>query len=150
MLRHRPAVATAVLLTLIYATSLFARSQVWNFLGYTRVDGNRDHGRIEITRSDRLFRTIRLRITGEAIFFDRIVIHFGNGTSQELAVGGRISPEGKEYVVEFPGNARTVDSLEFWYYKEHWDHNPSVSLYGCRLPGTVERSATERSATGDL
>jgi|SRR5215469_7860148 len=141
MLRHRPAVATAVLLTLIYATSLFARSQVWNFLGYTKVDRNRDHGRIEVPRRDQLFRTIQLRITGNAIFFDRLVIHFGNGTSQELAVGGRISPEGKEYVVEFPGDGRTLESLEFWYYREHWDHSPSVSLYGSRLLEAVEASS---------
>ena len=140
MLRHRPAVATAVLVTLICAAPLFARSQVWNFLGYTKVDGNRDYGRIEVTQSDRLFRTIQLRIIGNAIFFDRLVIHFGNGSSQELAVGGRISPEGKEYVVEFPDNGRTLESLEFWYYREHWDRNPSVSLYGSRLLEAVEAS----------
>lgn len=140
MLRRRPAVPIAVLIALTFASSLFARSQVWNFLGYTKVDGNRDYGRIEITRSDRLFRIIKLRITGDAIFFDRFVIHFENGTSQELLVGGRISPAREDYVVEFPGNGSAIESLEFWYYKEHWDHNPSVSLYGSRLPDAAEPS----------
>ena len=133
MSRHRPVLLTA-LVALLCATSLFARGRVWNFLGYTEVDGNRDHGRIEITRRDRLFRTIQLRFTGDAIFLDRFIIHFGNGTSQELVIGARISPGGSEYVVQFPDNGGALESVEFWYFKEHWDHNPSVSLYGSRLP----------------
>ena len=140
MLGCRTALLIA-LVTLISATSLFARGRVWNFLGYTKFDGNRDHSAIEITRSDRVFRTIELRFSGDAIFFERFLIHFGNGTSQELVVGGRISPEGREYVVEFPDNGRTLESVEFWYFKEHWDHNPSVSLYGSRLPNAAASSS---------
>ena len=140
MLRCRTALLIA-LVTLISATSLFARGRVWNFLGYTKFDGNRDHGRIEITRSDRVFRTIELRFSGDAIFFERFLIHFGNGTSQELVVGSRISPEGREYVVEFPDNGRALESVEFWYFKEHWAHNPSVSLYGSRLPNAAAASS---------
>ena len=142
MLRYLIALV-AILVALISATSLFARGRVWNFLGYTKFDGNRDHGVIEITRSDRVFRTIQLRFSGDAIFFDHILIHFGNGTSKEFAVGGRISAEGREYVVEFPDSGRALESVEFWYFKEHWDHNPSVSLYGSRLPNAAESSAVE-------
>jgi len=141
MLGHRPTLLAAALVALISATSLFARGQTWNFLGCTKIDGNRDHGRIEITRRDRLFRTVQLRLTGDAIFFDRFVIHFGDGTSQELVVGGRLSPEGREYLVEFPDNRRTLESVEFWYFKEHWDHHPSVSLYGGRLPDAAKESS---------
>ena len=140
MLGHRPALLAAALVALISATSLFARGQTWNFLGCTTIDGNRDHGRIEITRRDRLFRTVQLRLTGDAIFFDRFIIHFGDGTSQELVVGGRLSPEGREYLVEFPDNRRALESVEFWYFKEHWVHHPSVSLYGSRLPDAAEES----------
>jgi len=141
MLGNRPALLAAALVALISATSLFARGQTWNFLGCTTIDGNRDHGRIEITRRDRLFRTVQLRLTGDAIFFDRFIIHFGDGTSQELVVGGRLSPEGREYLVEFPDNRRALESVEFWYFKEHWVHHPSVSLYGSRLPDTAEESS---------
>ena len=98
---------------------------------------------IKPSRSDRVFRTIELRFSGDAIFFERFLIHFGNGTSQELVVGGRISPQGREYVVEFPDNGRALESVEFWYFKEHWDHNPSVSLYGSRLPNAAAPSAGE-------
>jgi hypothetical protein len=126
----------AALLVLALATSLFGRGQFWDFLGYTQVDAGHDHGRIQIVRRDRLFRTIQLRVSGEAMFFDRVVMHFGNGTSQELIVSERISPGGKDYVIDLPGERRTLESVELWYYKEPWGHNPRVNLYGIRLSQT--------------
>ena len=126
----------AVVLVLALATSLFGRGQFWDFLGYTQVDAGHDHGRIQIVRRDRLFRTIQLRVSGEAMFLDRVVMHFGNGTSQERIVSERISPGGKDYVIDLPGERRTLESVELWYYKEPWGHNPRVNLYGIRLPQT--------------
>lgn len=73
----------AWILALALAISLHAHGQFWDFLGSAQVDGNRDHGRIQIIRRDRVFRTIQLRVSGEAIFFDRLVLHFGDGTFQE-------------------------------------------------------------------
>ena len=125
-----------VLLVLAFATSLFGRGQFWDFLGYTQVDAGHDHGRIQIVRRDRLFRTIQLRVSGEAMFLDRVVMHFANSTSQELIVSQRISPGGKDYAIDLPGERRTLESVELWYYKEPWGHNPRVNLYGIRLPQT--------------
>jgi hypothetical protein len=124
----------AGLLALAFATSLSARGQFWDFLGYTRVDSSQDHCRIQITRRGIHFRTIQLRVRGEAVFFDRLVVHFNEGTSQELMVGDRISPEGKDYVIDVRGENHVLESVELWYYKESWGHNPTVCLYGVRLP----------------
>ena len=126
----------AAILVLALATSSFGRGQFWDFLGCTQVDAGHDHGRIQIVRRDRLFRTIQLRVSGEAMFLDRVVMHFGNGTSQELIVSERISPGGKDYVIDLPGERRTLESVELWYYKEPWGHNPRVNLYGIRLSQT--------------
>lgn len=121
------------LLAVAFATSLFARGQFWDFLGYTQVDSRQDHGRIQITRRDVRFRTIQLRVSGEAVFFDRLVVHFDDGTSQELIVSNRISPGGRDYVIDLLGE-RSLQSVELWYYKEPWGHNPTVSVYGIHLP----------------
>ena len=123
----------AGLLALAFATPLLALGQFWDFLGYTQVDSSQDHGRIQITRRDGHFRTIQLRVSGEAIFFDRLVVHFDDGTSQELMVSDRISPGGRNYVIELLGE-RSLESIELWYYKEPRGHNPRVSLYGVRSP----------------
>ena len=132
MLRNRFLRPMVGLLTLAFATSLLARGQTWAFLGHTQVDPSQDHGRVQITRRDRLFRAVQLRVS-DVIFFDRIVVHFGNGTSRELAVSERISPEGRNYVIDLPGERRPLESVELWYYKEPWRHNPNVSLYGIPL-----------------
>jgi hypothetical protein len=134
MLRKPLLHTIAALLALALATSLFARGQFWDFLGYTQIDCSQDHGRIQITRRDVHFRTIQLRVTGGAVFFDRLVVHFDDGTSQELMVSDRISPGGKDYVIGLLGE-RSLESVELWYYKEPRVHNPRVSLYGVRSPG---------------
>ena len=121
----------AGLLVLALATSGFARGQFWDFLGCTQVDSSRDHGWIQITRRDVHSRTIQLRVSGEAIFFDRLVVHFVDGTSQELVVSDRILPGTRNFVLL---RERFLESIELWYYKEPWGHNPRVSLYGVRSP----------------
>ena len=125
--------AIAGLLTLAFATSLFSRGQIWDFLGYAQIDGSQDHSRIQIARRDVHTRTIQLRVSGEAIFFDRLVVHFGDGTSQELILNERISPGTRDYVIALRGE-RSLENVELWYYKEPRGHNPRVSLYGVRSP----------------
>ena len=100
MLPNRFRHSIAGLLALAFATSLFARGQFWDFMGYTQVDSSQDHSRIQITRRDVHFRTIQLRVSGEAIFFDRLVVHFDDGTFQKLIVSDRISPGGRNYVID--------------------------------------------------
>jgi len=134
MLREHFRHTIAGLLAFAFATSLSASGQFWDFLGYTQVDSSQDHGRIQITRRDVHFRTIQLRVSGEAIFFDRLVIHFDDGTAQKLIVSDRISPGGRNYVIDLLGE-RSLETVELWYYKEAWGHNPRVSLYGVRSPG---------------
>lgn len=119
-------------LALALGTSLHARGKFWDFLGSAHVDGSRDHGRIQIVRRDRVFHTIQLRVSGEGIFLDRLVVHFGDGTSQESIVSGRVLG-GSNCIIELT-RERALESVELWYFKESWGHTPRVSLYGVPLP----------------
>ena len=110
--------------------SLPARGQIWDFLGHTRIDRTRDHDRVQVTRRDAAFQVIQLRVSGDAIFFDRVVVHFADGTSEELPLRDRVWPGGRNRVIGLSGERRAVESVEFWYYKEPWEHNPIVILYG--------------------
>jgi hypothetical protein len=125
--------AIAGLLAFALATSLFARGQFWDFLGYTQIDSSQNHSRIQITRRDVHFRTIQLRVSGAPIFFDRLVVHFDDGTFQDLVVSERILPGARNYVIDLLGE-RTLETVELWYYKEAWAHTPRVSLYGVNSP----------------
>lgn len=130
MLERRIAWLLACLLGFAGALAVPARGQVWDFLGDKQIDGTRDHDSIQVTRRNGVFHAIQLRVSGDAIFFDRVVVHFGDGTSEELAVRGRIWPGGGNHIIGLSGENRVVDSVELWYYKEAWQHNPRVTLYG--------------------
>lgn len=120
----------ACLLGLASGISLHARGQVWDFLGDTQIDGTRDHDRIQVTRRNGAFHAIQLRVSGDAIFFDRVIVHFADGTSEQLAVQHRIWPGGRSHTIDLNGERPVVESVELWYYKEPWEHNPRVTLYG--------------------
>lgn len=120
----------AFLLTLAGTVCLPARGQVWDFLGDTQINSTRDHEKIQVSRRNAVVHAIQLRVSGDAVFFDRVVIHFGDGKSEELVVEGRIWPGGKSRIIGFSGERRAVESVELWYYKEPWGHNPRVLLYG--------------------
>jgi hypothetical protein len=130
MLRKRIVQPLACFLALACAISLPAQGQVWDFLGVTKIDGTRDHDKIQVTRRNGVFQAIQLRVTGDAIFFDRVVVHFGDGTTEAQAIQGRIWPDGRNHIIDFSGERRVVESVEVWYYKEAWEHSPRVMLYG--------------------
>jgi hypothetical protein len=130
MLRKRIVQLLTCFLAVASTVCLPAQGQVWDFLGVRQIDGTRDHDKIQVTRRNGLFQALQLRVSGDAIFFDRVVVHFGDGTSEALAVQGRIWPEGRNHIIGFSGERRAVESVEVWYYKEAWEHSPSVILYG--------------------
>ena len=136
-------VCATVLVLVFVAASLSARGQVWGFLGGTQVHGHGDHDTIEVTRHDIPVRAIQVRISGETIFIDRLVVQFGKGASKQFALGDRILPEGKSYVIDLPHEFQTLESVELWYYREPGKANPKVSLYG-----TSDKSQLDAVSTG--
>jgi hypothetical protein len=123
-----------VFVTLALPLGLFARGEFLDFLGSATVDATQNHRSIAIVRRDHFFRSIELRVSNEQIFFERVVVHFGDGSSQEFPVNGRIFAEAENYVMELPGERRALESVELWYYKEAWGQNPRVTLYGVPRP----------------
>ena len=121
----------AVLLVFAVTVPVYGEGVVWRFLGDTHIDGARDHDKIQVGEQG-TFRAVQLRVSGDPIFCQRVVVNFGNGTSKELAIGGRISSEGKANIIDLTGEPRALKSVELWYFKEPWAHYPRVSLYGTR------------------
>jgi len=116
--------------TLLLASAISARGLVWDYLGYTQMDGRQDHAEIRILRSDKAFRVIGLRLAGQAIFLDRIVVHLAGGGLQEFAVSGRILPGGADYILHLAGEAQPLEKIEIRYFRESWEHAPRVTVYG--------------------
>lgn len=123
-----------VFVTLALPAGLLAHGEFLDFLGSAQMDGAQDHRSIQIVRRDHFFRSIELRVSNEQIFFERVVVHFVDGSSREFPVNGRIFAEAENYIMELPGERRALESVELWYYKEAWGKNPRVTLYGAALP----------------
>jgi hypothetical protein len=116
-------------LALCFDTSLYARGLVWDFLGDTYIDGAQDHDRIQVGLRHGPFRAVQLRVSN-SIFIQRVVVYYVNGTSEELVIDDRVSPEGRTHVIDLTGEGRALESVELWYFKQHWEHRPRVILYG--------------------
>lgn len=123
-------IALACLAVLASTICLPARGEVWDFLGDAQISRAQDHEKIQVVRRNAVLHAIQLRVSGQAIFFDHLVVHFEDGTSEERLVQGRIWPGGKNRVIGLSSDRRAVESVELWYYKEPWEHNPRVILYG--------------------
>ena len=104
----------------------------WILLGTAHVDKSEDHKTIHVGNEAGAFHKIQLRVNDGAVEFQRVVVHFGNGTQEELPVADRVRSGGKTHEIELPGERRTIDGVELWYSKEYLDTRPEVTLYGTR------------------
>ena len=125
---------------LAFGASLYAQDRDrddyggrWVYLGNRHVDGHRDHDVIRVGQRDGKFRAVQLRVTGGAVDFHRVVVHFGDGTSEEIAFRERIPGGGRTRPIDLPGDRRVIRSVELWYSKESWHRMPKVEVYGIRL-----------------
>jgi hypothetical protein len=120
------------LLVLALSASLYAQEGRWDYLGDAHVDGAQDHDNIHVGKHDGRFRAIQLRVSGGAIYFERVIVHFGDGTQEELVIRDKIPSGGATRAIDLPGERRVIESVELWYGKDKWEHRPKVSLYGIR------------------
>jgi len=119
---------------LAFGASLYAqdRDDRWVFLGSRHVDGGHDHDVVQVGSRDGKFHAVQLRVTGGAVDFHRVIVHFGNGTSEEIAFRERIPDGGRTRPIELPGERRIIRNVELWYGKESWIHRPKVEVFGIR------------------
>jgi hypothetical protein len=119
-----------LLVFLVFGTPLLAQERGWVFLGEAHVDGGRDHDRIKVGRSPESFRAIEFRVEGGDVEFDRIKVHFRNGTASDRLMHVRIPAGGKSRALDLPGDRRIIKSVEIWYRKNSSGARPTVSLFG--------------------
>jgi hypothetical protein len=131
MPKKQAVLALVVFLGLVFHTLLYARGLVWDFLGDTHIDGAQDHGMIHVGLRHGPFRAVQLRVT-DPLFIQRVVVYYANGTSEELVIDDRVSPEGRTHVIDLTAEGSDLESVGLWYFKEHWEHRPRVTLYGTR------------------
>jgi hypothetical protein len=125
-------VILAALSLTILGQSLYAQGPGrWIYLGEANVDGSADHDRIKIGRDDGRFRAIQIRVERAPIEFQRVVVHYGNGADEEIAIRNRINPGGKTRSIDLRGRDRVIESVEIWYARARYGSaKPKLRLFG--------------------
>jgi len=125
------------ILALLIGFSLAASAQPRHgavILGEAHVDGGVDHDRIVVTGARGEYRAIRLRVEASAVKFDRVIVHYGNGSSEPIPIRRVIRAGEETRVIDLPGQRRVIESVEFWYERGNWrnERRPRVVLFGIR------------------
>jgi hypothetical protein len=103
----------------------------WQHLGNAHVDGRADHDRIEVGGGT--FTALEMGVTGGAIGFERIVVHFRQGGDEVLPVGRVVRSGGRTPPIPLRGGAREIRNVEVWYQKGAYNEGkPRVDLFGRR------------------
>jgi hypothetical protein len=125
-------VILASLLLTIFVQAIYAQNNGrWVYLGESNVDGSTDHDKIKIGRDDGRFRAIQIRVERAPIEFYRVVVHYGNGADEEIAIRNRINPGGRTRVIDLRGRDRVIESVEVWYARAKYDSaKPKLRLFG--------------------
>src|SRR2546428_9013953 len=95
------------LMIAVLAMSLAPLSQAqrrgWELLGERTVDGVADHDVIPVTRAEGRFRAIQMRVLDGTVDLNRIVVHYGNGSSEVFSMHDRIRAGGSTRALDLPG-----------------------------------------------
>jgi len=119
----------AILIVIGIGTSASAIVGKWVFLGSAHVDGGVDHDTIRVN-TNLTYASIQLRVSGSAVQFDHVVVQYGNGQSETLALRDQIPAGGQSRAIDLPGARRAINRIDFWYQKAHWGAKPEVQVYG--------------------
>src|SRR5262245_43866780 len=133
MIRRNAMRLAGVLFVLaIFCSASYAqRYNRWIYLGESNVDGNVDHDKIKIGRDDGRFRAIQIRVERAPIEFERVVVRYGNGSSERIDIRNRIRPGRSTRVINLRGNDRVIESVEVWYARARYNSNkPKLRLFG--------------------
>lgn len=103
----------------------------WRLLGSKTVKAGLDRDVIKVTASRGVFKKLKIRVKGAPIYMQKMVVHYGNGTTQSLAIRKNIAQGSESRVMDLPGKNRAIKKIVFWYEKGNWTtKKPVVTLWG--------------------
>jgi hypothetical protein len=73
-----------------------------------------------------------MAVTNGGVGFERIVVHFRNGSEEVLPVGDVVRSGGHTPPIPMRGGRREISNVEVWYAKGRFEGRPRVDLFGRR------------------
>lgn len=133
--------AFASILCLFLAIGLSANSIVrpegslfpprWEKLGERNVNFKVDRDEILVTASEGRFTALKIKVRKGAINLHKMVVHFGDGSTQEVETRDEVPAGGESRVINLEGNRRVIHKVVFVYDTKNFaDRRAEVELWG--------------------
>jgi hypothetical protein len=118
---------------LFLLTGLQSNAQVWTNLGSAKVHGHNDYDEIMVTAARGDFSAIKLFVENEGIHFERVVVHYGNGSKDEMELRDFIPAGGESRVLDLRGKDRVIRKVSLHYKSNQATaRKAKVIVYGRR------------------
>jgi len=103
----------------------------WTVLGRRTVKASLDRDVIDVTVGRGLFKKMKFTVKNAPIHFEKMIVHYGNGSVWEHAIRHNIAAGSETRVIDLPGNKRIIKKVVFYYKKGTWTaRTPVVTLWG--------------------
>lgn len=87
----------------------------WEQLGSRSVKFGMDRDEILVTAKEGFFTGLKIRVTNSALNMHKMVIHFGDGTTQDVELKNNFRAGQESRVIDLAGNRRVITKVVFWY-----------------------------------
>jgi hypothetical protein len=103
----------------------------WVLLGSRSVTDRVDHDTIAVTATRGDFDRVKLTVKFSTVRFIRVLVRYGNGTTQELEMRDVVPAGGETRAIDLRGADRVIKAVDFWYEAKSVGHRGAlVRLYG--------------------
>jgi hypothetical protein len=103
------------LLVVACAASRAQQRDAWVALGQRDVSDRVDHDVISVTAKRGEFQRIKLLVQRAPVDFHRVVVHYGDGSKQEVEMRNTIRAGSETRAIDLEGRDRVIRNVEFWY-----------------------------------
>jgi hypothetical protein len=120
------------LLTTLAVAGPAASQAEWELLGTRTVTITADQDTIPVTAAQGIFSAVGIIVRGNDLFVDSIRIVFGNGETQDVAIGTLV-PQGERRVLDLVGNNRIITAIVINYQRPlNFRGETIVEIFGRR------------------
>ncbi len=103
----------------------------WELLGSRQVKFNLDRDEIIVTGQEGTFKSLQVRVKKSAINMHKMVIHFRDGSEQNVELKDNFRAGSESRVIDLDGNNRVIQKVVFWYdTKNYKNRRAIVELWG--------------------
>ncbi|MBL7826028.1 MAG: DUF2541 family protein [Saprospiraceae bacterium] len=121
--------AFAALAAMSFTSNDFARP--WELLGQRKVNFAADRDEILVTRAEGLFTGLQLKVKRGPINMHRVVVHYGNGETQEIELRENFRAGSASRIIDLPGNKRVIRKVVLFYDTKNFAASKAVvELWG--------------------